>query len=328
MRRREFLGALGGVATSWPLAGYAQQHAGRSVRIGVLGPSTQSSVNAAQFEAFKDELGKLGYSEGGNLVVDYRAVDDPRGPFVAAADLMSFHPDLVFANGPEVTLQAVIGASGTTPIVFIAINYDPIERGYVQSLARPGGNITGVFYRPLELAAKQLELLTEAVPGATRLGVLWDALSADQYASAEKVARERKLELRPFKLEKPPYDFAAAFGSLASQGAQMALVFSSPLFIASRQQIANAARQRHLPTMFIFKSYVQAGGLMSYGVDQIPIFRRVANIIAKILAGTKPSDIPVEQASKFELVLNLKTAKAIGLEIPQSILLRADEVIE
>jgi ABC-type uncharacterized transport system substrate-binding protein len=222
----------------------------------------------------------------------------------------------------------VVGASRIIPIVIVAVNYDPIERGYVSSLAHPGGNITGAFYRQPELAAKQLELLTQAFPNATRLGVLWDALSADQFAAAEPVARARQLALQPLKLEKPPYDFAAAFRMLAQGGAQMVLVLSSPFFSGHRPEIAEAARAHRLPTMFIFRSYVDSGGLMSYGVDQVPMYRRIAAYIAKIFNGAKPADLPVEQASNFELVVNLRTARALGIELPTAILLRADEVIE
>jgi putative ABC transport system substrate-binding protein len=235
--------------------------------------------------------------------------------------------DLIWANGPEVALQAVVGASGFIPIVILAVNYDPM-RGYVSSLAHPGGNITGVFYRQPELAAKQVELLTQAFPNATRLGVVWDALSADQFGAAEQVARTRQLVLQPLKLENPPYDFATAFRTLAQGGAQMALVLSSPFFTEYRSQVAEAAQAYRLPTMFIFKSYVQVGGLMSYGVDQIPMYRRIAAYVAKIFDGAKAADLPVEQASKFELVVNLKTARAIGVELPTAILIRADEVIE
>jgi ABC-type uncharacterized transport system substrate-binding protein len=303
MRRREFITLLGAGAVAWPLAARAQQP-GKIWRIGILGASLNVSNMAAQQQAFLAELKALGFEEAKNLV------------------------DLIWANGPEVALQAVIGASGFVPIVILAVNYDPIERGYIASLARPGGNITGIFYRQPELAAKQVELLTQTFPQANHLGVLWDALSADQFASAEAAARERQLTLRSLKLEKPPYDFAAAFQSLAQGGAQMVLVLSSPFFTEHRSQVGEAARANRLPTMFIFRSYVEAGGLMSYGVDQIPMYRRIAGYIAKIFNGAKAADLPVEQASNFELVVSLKTARAIGVELPTSILLRADEVIE
>jgi putative ABC transport system substrate-binding protein len=210
----------------------------------------------------------------------------------------------------------------------MAVQYDPIERGYVSSLARPGGNITGVFYRQPELAAKQLELLTQTFPEKSRLGVLYDTNSADQFSAAEEAARSMPLELRPLKLEKPPYDFGAAFQAMAQGGAQMALVLSSPFFVERRPEVAAFAIEYRLPTMFVFKSYVEAGGLMSYGVEQLAMYRRIGLYVAKILNGTQPADLPVEQPTKFELIVNLKTAKAIGIELPTSILLRADEVIE
>jgi ABC-type uncharacterized transport system substrate-binding protein len=324
--RREFISLLGG-AVAWPLAARAQQ-AGKVWRIGILGTSLNVPNLVAYYEAFLAELKALGFEEGKNITINYQLVADPRGTFVAAAELLRSPVDLIWANGPEVALQAVVGASGFIPIVILAVNYDPIERGYVSSLAHPGGNITGVFYRQPELAVKQLELLTQAFPHATQLGVVWDALSADQFAAAEPVARARQLALQPLKLEKPPYDFAAAFRTLADGGAQMVLVLSSPFFSEHRPQIAEASRAHRLPTMFIFRSYVDAGGLMSYGVNQVQTYRRIAAYIAKIFKGAKAADLPVEQVSNFELVVNLKTARAIGVELPTAILLRADEVIE
>jgi putative ABC transport system substrate-binding protein len=327
VQRREFITLIGGAAAAWPLAARAQQ-AGKVWRIGILGTSLNVPNLVAYYEAFLAELKALGFEKGKNITINYQLVADPRGTFVAAAELMRSPPDLIWANGPEVALQAVVGASGFIPIVILAVNYDPIERGYVSSLSHPGGNITGVFYRQPELAVKQLELLTQAFPNATQLGVVWDVLSADQFAAAEPVARARQLALQPLKLEKPPYDFAAAFRTLADGGAQMVLVLSSPFFSEHRPQIAEASRAHRLPTMFIFRSYVDAGGLMSYGVNQVQTYRRIAAYIAKIFNGAKAADLPVEQVSNFELVVNLKTARAIGVELPTAILLRADEVIE
>ena len=327
MRRRDFVALLGSGAVAWPLATHGQQ-AGKVIRIGFIGASLNSSAMAAQYQAFLKELHELGFSEGRNIVVDYRRLDDPRGPFAVAAELMRLQVDLIVATGPEVALQAVVGASRSIPIVILAVQYDPIERGYVSSLARPGGNITGVFYRQPELAAKQLELLTQTFPEKSRLAVLYDTNSADQLSAAEEAARSMPLELRPLKLEKPPYDFGAAFQTMAQGGAQMVLVLSSPFFVERRPEVAALAIEHRLPTMFVFKAYVEAGGLMSYGVEQLAMYRRIGLYVAKILNGTKPADLPVEQPTKFELIVNLKTAKAIGIELPTSILLRADEVIE
>ena len=330
MKRREFITLLGGAATAsiaWPFDARGQQ-AGKVIRIGFIGASLNSPAVAAQYQAFLTELHELGFSEGRNIIVDYRRVDDPRGPFGVAAELMRLQVDLIVATGPEVALQAVVGASRSIPIVILAVQYDPIERGYVSSLDRPGGNITGVFYRQPELAAKQLELLTQTFPEKSRLAVLYDTNSADQFSAAERAAGSMPLELRPLKLEKPPYDFAAAFRTMVQGGAQMVLVLSSPFFVEHRPEVAALAIEHRLPTMFVFRSYVDSGGLMSYGVEQLAMYRKIGLYVAKILNGTKPADLPVEQPTKFELVVNLKTAKAIGIELPTSILLRADEVIE
>ena len=283
---------------------------------------------AAQHQAFLAELKALGFSEGKNFTIEFGRVDDPRGAFVAAAELMGSPMDLIWANGPEVALQAVVGASGFIPIVILAVNYDPIERGYVSSLAHPGGNITGVAFRQLELAAKQVEVLTQAFPEKKRAAVLWDALTADQFSAAERMAHTLHLDVRALKLDNPPYDFDAAFRNAAAGTAQMVLVLSSPYFTEHRTRIAELAIEYRLPTMFAFRHYVDAGGLISYGADFPPMYRRAADYVAKIVKGEKPADLPIEQATKFETVVNLKTARAIGVELPTSILLRADEVIE
>jgi putative ABC transport system substrate-binding protein len=326
MRRRDFITLLGGAA-AWPLP-LSAQPAGKPARIGYFGVSRDSPSPAAFFQAFLKQLRELGFSEGGNIIVEYRDTDDPRGPFVAAAELMRSQPDLIVIDGPEVALQAVVGASGFIPIVMMAVNFDPIARGYVASLAHPGGNITGVVFQQMELAQKQVELLTQAFPQRTRLAVLFDAQSADQFGAAERTAKSLNLQLQSLKLENPPYDFDAAFRSAAAGAAQMALVLSSPFFVAHASRMAELAIEHRLPAMFLRGAYVEAGGLMSYGADFALMHRRAADYVAKILQGTKPGDLPVEQASKFELVINLKTAKAIGIELPTSILVRADQVIE
>jgi putative ABC transport system substrate-binding protein len=326
MRRREFITLAGGVAI-WPLAARAQD-AGKLIRIGFLGASLNLQSMAAQYGSFLAGLREQGFNEGQNIAIDYRRTDDPRGVFASAAELMRSQVDLVVATGPEVALQAVIGASRSIPIVFLAAQYDPIARGYVSSVAHPGGNVTGIFYRQPELAVKQLEILAQAFPERSRLAVLYDADSADQFSAADAVAKSMPLQIRPLKLEKPPYDFGVAFQTMANDGAQMVLVLSSPFFVEYHKEITAGAIEHRLPTMFVFKTYVVDGGLMSYGVEQLAMYRRLGDYVAKILKGTKPAELPVEQPTKFEFVVNLKTAKAIGIELPTAILLRADEVIE
>jgi len=327
IERRKFLATLGGAAAGWPLSARAQQ-ADKVVRVGFFGPALTSPATIVPYQAFVTRLRELGFNEGQNIAIEYRNLDDPRGPFVAAADLMRLHPDLIVALGPEVALQAVVGASRAVPIVIIAINYDPIERGYVTSLARPGGNITGVVSLQLQLAQKQVELLTQAFPDRTRLAILFDALSADQSLAAEGAAKLLNIQPQMLKLENPPYDMAAPFGSAAAGGAQMMVVLSSPLFIPHHRRIAELVVQHRLPTMFINRTYVEAGGLMSYGVNFPLMCRGAADYVAKIIKSAKSEDLPIEQAVKFELVVNLKTAKAIGLEVPPMLLAGADEVIE
>jgi ABC-type uncharacterized transport system substrate-binding protein len=327
MTRREFIIFLGTGAV-WPLAAGAQTSAAIA-RMGYLGPTLDNPVTRPGYAAFIDQLQKLGFTSGQNLLVEHRRADQEMpGAFAGAVELVTSKVELIVVVGPELYLKAAIAASPTVPIVVFANNYDPIELGYVEGLARPGGRIIGVFSRQPEMAGKQLELMTEAFPDRRRVATLWDTLTSDQLSVAERVAKSLRVEQLPYKMEKPPYDFDAAFRSLAAHAPEVLLVLSSPLFTEHRSLIAELAIQYRLPTMFTFKAYVEAGGLMSYGVDSIPMWRRAASSAAAILRGAKPADLPVEQATKFELVVNLKTAKALGITLPTSILLRADEVIE
>jgi putative ABC transport system substrate-binding protein len=328
VRRREFISLLGGAAAGWPLAAHAQGD-GRIARVGVIAPGLDRPGMRVAYPFFLAELRKLGFAEGRNLLVEYRAIDRDVPQAVASVNaLVASKPDVLFVWGLEFALKTAIAVRPAVPIVMAAVNFDPIAKGYVQGLARPGGNVTGVIGRQVDIAPKLIELMAEAFPDRKRLGVLWDAQSTSQFDGAEREARARQLALRPLKLENPPYDFAAAFRALAQDNVQMLLVLSGPLFGPHNAQIAALAIEHRLPGMFILKHYVEAGGLMSFGVDFSPLMRRAASYVAKILRGAKPADLPVEQAVHFEFAVNLKTAKAIGVALPTSILLRADEVIE
>jgi putative ABC transport system substrate-binding protein len=325
--RRELLAALGGAAV-WPLAARAQP-ADRIARVGFFGADRSVPLGATLYQAFIDELQIHGFKNGQNLIVDFRRVEqDSRALSADAAALVRSNVNVLVTQGTEPALQAALGATRTLPIVMMAANYDPFASGYVKSLARPDGNVTGVFLRQTELAEKQTELLWQAFPDRTRIGILWDAISADQFSAAERRAKIFGLQVHPLKLENPPYDFEAAFGSLAAASTQTLLVLSSPHFTPARAQIAQLAIQRRMPTMFIFRTYVEAGGLMSYGADFAAMHRQAATHVAKILKEAKVGDIPIEQPNRFEFAVNLRTAKAIGIELPTAILLRADEVIE
>jgi putative ABC transport system substrate-binding protein len=327
MKRREFITLIGGTAT-WPLAARAQQ-ARQVARIGILGTVPENALFAIGYPVFLAELRKLGFTEGQNLIIERRRMDEGASKaFAGAAELIRSNVDVVVAFGPELALKAAVAASQTVPIVMIAVNFDPMAGGYVSDIARPDRNITGVVFRAPELATKQLGLLVEAFPDAKPIAALWEQASADQFDAAQRTAQSMHIELRSHKLENLPFDFDTAFHAIAQDGSRMVLVLSGPTFGTQRAHIADLAIKHRLPTMFTFNYYVQAGGLMSYGVDILPIFRRAASFVAKILRGAKPSDLPVEQPTNFEFTLNLKTAKAIGVSVPTSILLRADEVIE
>ncbi len=328
MRRRSFAAALGAVAGLQSYAALGQQ-AGKAARVGFLGAVPSNPMIAASEAAFSSEMRTLGWIEGKNLTIVHRYHNQPGVDLArSVAELIASQPDVLAITGPEIVVETAARATKTIPIAMVAVNFDPIEHGLVAHLARPGGTVTGIFMRQVELAQKQLELLTEALPGKTRVAVLYDALSADQFAGARLEAERMGLQLTPLKLENPPYDFNRAFDGLAGAQPQMLLVLSSPLFTNSQSQIATLAIERRWPTMFIFKSYAEAGGLMSYGVDYVAMQAGIARFVAKILGGAKPADIPVEQPTKFEFVINAKTARTLDLTLPLGLLGRADEVIE
>jgi len=326
--RREFIAAVGGAAVAWPLIARAQP-ADRIARVGFFGADRSAPLPDTTYRAFIDELQIHGFKNGQNLIVDYRRVEQDLPALSAdAAELVRSNVNVLVTQGTEPALQAALGATRTLPIVMMAANYDPFASGYVESLARPDGNVTGVFLRQTELAEKQTELLWQAFPDRTHIGILWDAISAPQFNAAERRAKIFGLQVYSLKLENPPYDFEAAFGSLAAASTETLLVLSSPHFISARGQIVQLAIQHRMPTMFIFRTYVEAGGLLSYGADFAAMHRQAATHVAKILKGAKVGDIPIEQPNRFEFAVNLRTAKAIGIELPTSILLRANEVIE
>lgn len=281
------------------------------------------------YDAFFAELRAQGFVEGENLVSIMRWIDeDVSLPSAAATEFIDAKVEVIVVEGSEIGLKAAIAKTQNIPIVMYANNYDPIERGYVKSLRSPGGNITGVFTRQPELAEKQVELLTQAFPKARGLAMLWNAESIDQLNAAKRRAEMLGLKVTSLQLQQFPDDIDPAFEAIKASGAEMLQVLSSPVFARYRTRIIELAIQNHLPTMFIFKAYVTAGGLISYGASRAENIRLLARYAVNILKGARPGDLPVEQPTKYELVINLKTAKTIGADIPTSLLVRADEVIE
>ena len=327
MRRRDVL-RLAMMAAAAPLPALAQPSS-RTFRIAVFGNVEQNTIMGPARQACVAELARLGFREGENLTVLYQSMTTSDAVLAARTkEFVDSKVDALVALGTELALKTVVSSSRTIPIVFVANNFDPIALGYVSSLAKPGGNITGIFLRATELAEKQVELLVEAFPERRRLAILWDAVSAGQFASADTLAKRLGLQVQSLKMENPPYELDAAFRSAAEAGSQMLLALTSPFFGVQGARLVELTTHHRLPTMFIFKPYTLGGGLMSYGADNIAMYAQSAGMVAKILRGVKPNDLPVELPTKFDFVVNLKTAKAIGVELPTSILLRANEVIE
>src|SRR6202030_1320001 len=310
MRRRDFIAAFGGAAAAWPLATRAQQRA-MSV-IGFLGLQPASAF-APRIEALRKGLRELGYVEGKNLLIDFQWADTVDQLPGIVRRLVDSRVDLIFA--PSSTfVEPARQATKTIPIVF-ASHADPVGLGHVQSLAHPGGNITGFSMLLTEMAAKELEILHEALPGAARIGVLWNPTTPSHELALQSVhaaAESLQVELYPVPTRQVD-DFDAALAALIAEKVNCFVALASPVtYLDSGMRLAQLALQRGLAGMFGFKENVEAGGFMSYSADILDLYRRSAVYIDKILKGAKPADLPVEQASKYELVINLKTAKTLN----------------
>ena len=326
MRRREFITLLGGLAAACPLAARAQQPA--VPVIGFLG-SQPASAFAPRIEALRKGLSELGYLEGKNLLIDFEWADtDDQLPRLARR-LVERRVDLIFA--PSSTwVEPAHQATKTIPIVF-ANHADPIGIGHVESLAHPGGNITGLSMVLTEIVVKQFELLHKATPQATRIGVFWNPMTPTHEAALKALrAAQETLGVRLYEVPtRRAEDYENAIASVIRENVNSLLVIASPInYGGNASRLIQLTLKHRLPTMFGYKEHVEAGGLMCYAPDVLDLYRRSAGYIDKILKGTKPADLPVEQASKYEMTINLKTAKAIGLTIPPMLLVRADEVIE
>ena len=327
MNRRTFLSALTGSLLAAPLAAGAQQ-VGKVSRIGYLSAGSDTA-NPRVREAFRQGLRELGWVEGQNIIIEYRWAEGrfDRLPDLAA-ELVRLKVDVLVA-APTPAALAAKNATGTIPIVGMSLT-DPIGLGLVASLARPGGNVTGVSYSVgAEIFGKDLELLKEVVPRVRRVAVLSNPASPARpltISNVKDAARSLGLQLQLLEA-RGPRDFDGAFAAMAKERVGALLVVTDPAFIPHRARLVDLAVKNRLPSIFTQREDAEAGGLMSYGPRLSDLHRRGATYVDKILKGAKPADLPVEQPTKFELVINLKTAKALGLTIPQSLLGRADEVI-
>jgi putative ABC transport system substrate-binding protein len=325
LERRTFMALASGSLLAAPLAAEAQQ-AKAAPRVAWLG-NASVSVSGPALDAFRLGLRELGYVEGQTIVIEPRFADGkPERVQELVRELLALAPNVVVAAGPQ-ALRAFKQATVSVPIV-MAIISDPVEEGLVASLARPRGNLTGLAFQNQALTAKRLELLKEAIPKVSRVAVLWDpTFGVSGHAQAETAARALQLRLK-FLAVRGVGDLETAFNSATTGRADALLVLASPLLNAHRQTVIDSAARRHLPATYEEKRFVENGGLMSYGPNFLDMHRRAATYVDKILKGSAPADLPVEEPTKFELVINLKTAKALGLTIPPSLLARADEVIQ
>jgi putative ABC transport system substrate-binding protein len=326
MRRREFIGLLGGAALALPLSAWAQEP-GNPPTVGFLVSGTPSS-HGPWVAAFVRRLRQLGWNEGRNVAIEYRwAGGSSERSAEIAAEFVRLKVDVIVTSAPA-NVAAAKQATSIIPIVFAAVG-DPVGSGLVRSLARPGGNVTGLSMQQVDLAAKRLELLREVVAGLRRLAIIahvGNPSAVQEMVEVRATAQMLGLETVSFEIRRAE-DIAAAFAELKDRADALYLA-SDPLVNTNRIRINTLALAARLPTMHGFRDFVEAGGLMSYGANQADLYGRAAIYVDKILRGAKPADLPVEQPIKFDLVINLTTAKALGLSVPQMLLSRADEVIE
>lgn len=326
VRRRVILAASGSMV-GMQGAAWAQQP-GRTYRLGWVSASPDT-LKEPQALAFVQRLAELGFVEGRNLVLERRDLSGrlDRIPAVST-EVGKLRCDAYFGGGGEAVLSTLVQANPSTPIVFVAVDFDPVATGDVASLARPGGRVTGVTALQSTLPAKRLELLKELMPEVTRFAVFSNVDTSAQLSLVQGTARRMGLAAHVIDLKRPPFDYDAAFADAVKAKVGALFVLGSGLWVQGRRVIVDLALKARLPTVFHQSGWVDAGGLMSYGFNFPSMWRRGADMVASVLRGTKAGDIPMEQPTTYELVLNLKTAQSLGLKVPQPLLVRADRVIE
>jgi putative ABC transport system substrate-binding protein len=322
MQRRQFLGAIGG-AVAWPISVRAQQVA-KPLRVGTANVQPRT---APQWVAFVQRMAELGYKEGENFTYDHIQIPSPDAWETSYRTIVAHKPDIVLGSGPERSLKAARAAADGLPVVMIAVDYDPVAKGYVRTLSRPSGNVTGVYFQNVELVGKRLELAKQAFPNVTTMTVFWDRSSADHWASLQAVAPQFGIELKGIEFRERPYDYERAIAKATAAG-NFFYAGGSPFFFLDRTRLAEIAIQYRMAMICELREHIAEGGLMSYGPSLTAMFALAANYVDRIAKGATPAELPVEQPTKFELVINLRTAKTLGLEFPASMVARADEVIE
>jgi ABC-type uncharacterized transport system substrate-binding protein len=323
MRRRDLLAAL--AAAALVPARLTAQPRPKMLRVGLaaLVPGTDP-----QWATFEKRMAELGYEEDKNFALEFVQAKSFEDYPSVYAELARRRVDIFVTIGGEPPLRAALAAAGTLPIVMLAVDFDPFEKGYVASLARPGGNVTGLFVRQLELAAKRVELTREALPKAHSLGLWWDATSRGQAEAAAAAARSFGFEPRLIEVTGQPPDYAAALGHMADAPGEPIMIGAGGVFYRDRAAIMPLLLARRTPGISAFREFVEAGALMSYGVDNIGLLRDAAGYVDRIARGAKPANLPIAQPTHFDMAINLKTAASLGIALPPLLTLRADEVIE
>src|SRR6266542_1940511 len=321
--RREFIRLFGSAAAAWPLAARGQQQP-KMLRVGFVGIQPRESP---LYTNFLKRMAELGYQEGRNFAFDYIQTPDIEGYEKNYRELAVRKVDVFLAVGNERALRAALSAAEGRPIAFLAIDFDPLAKGYVANLSRPGGNVTGIFVRQLELAAKRVEIAREAFPRATVVGIAFDTVSREQRDASAEAARKLGLEPRMIEV-KGQQDYGAAFSAMDDARGQPMILPASPIFMRDRAAIAQALLERRIPSVAAFRENMEAGALISYGFDLMGLFYDIASYVHRIAGGAKPTDMPIEQSPRFYMAVNLKTAALLGASLSDGFIARANEVIE
>ena len=326
MRRREFITLIGGATAAWPLAARAQQLP-EAPRVGFVYPGSKAAT-APRIEAILSGLRVSGYAAPAQIEIVVRTAEgDPVQITPLVTEVLAKTVNVIIANGPAV-LQAARSATRTIPIVAIDLETDPVASGVAATLARPGGNITGVFLDFPDFTGKWLEMLIESSPKLARAAVLWDPITGPvQMESVQKTGKTLNVELDMVEVQRPS-DFDSAFLMAIQRGAGAMVILSSPLVAPNVQVLAELALRHGLPAITLFPDFARSGGLLAYGPNLLSLYRLAGVLAGKVLRGASPAELPIERPTKFETVLNMRTAHALGISIPTSLLLRADEVIE